>query len=111
MAFTVVTLTGTFQSESGASASGTLTFTLTAAMANGGMIIAPAPVTVTLDGSGHFSTSLLATDDTGTVPQGVQYAVTEQITGGQPRDYFIVVPHAVSPVDLSALMPGATGWT
>ena len=111
MAFTVVTVVGTFQSESAAAASGTLTFTLTKAMENGNVVIPPAPITVTLDGSGHFSQTLLANDDTGTVPPGVQYGVTEQIAGAQPRDYFITVAQAVTPVDISTLMPGAPGWT
>jgi hypothetical protein len=110
MAFTPVTVTGSYESESGATAAGTVTFTLTQAMQNADQIVTPTPITVTLDGTGHFSTVLLANDDTGTTPPGVCYGVTEQITGGQQRDYFIVVSHATSPVDLSTLMPQQPGW-
>jgi hypothetical protein len=92
-------------------ASGTLTFTATQAMTNGDVVLPPSPVTVTLDEDGHFSLTLAANDDAATVPQGVQYGVTEQIAGAQPRDYSIVVPHATNPVDISTLMPGEQGWT
>lgn len=111
MAFTLVTITGTYESQAGAAAAGTVTFTLTKPMQCGNVIINPAPITVTLDGSGHFSTTLAANDDTGTVPQDAQYGVTELITGAEPRDYFITVAHATNPVDISTLMPGEVGWT
>lgn len=110
MAFTPVTVEGTFKSSAGQSAAGTLTFTLTQAMVNGGVSVPPSPIIATLDGSGHFSTVLYANDDEATVPQGVQYGVTEQVTGAQPRDYFILVSHATTPVDLSTLTPGEPGW-
>jgi hypothetical protein len=45
------------------------------------------------------------------VPQDTQYGVTEQLTGAQPRDYYIRVSHEASPVDISTLMPGETGWS
>lgn len=112
MAFTAITVTGTFESESGVPASGTLTFCLTEAMENTNVIIPPEPIVVTLDGSGHFSQALLANDNSGTVPQGVMYGVTEQVTGAEPRDYFIAVPSGLgASVDISTLMPGGTGWT
>ena len=111
MAFTTVTLTGTFKDAAGVAQAGTLTFTLTAGVANSGQTVAPSPITVTLNGSGAFSQSLIATDDAGTTPQGVQYGVTEQISGAQPRDYFITISAANAPtVDLSALTPGDTAW-
>lgn len=109
MAFTQVTITGTYNTQAGATASGSVTFTLTKPMENGD-IINPQPVTVTLDSSGHFSTTLAANDDTGTVPSDTQYGVTELISGAEPRDYFITVSHSVNPVDISTLMPGETGW-
>ena len=112
MAFTAITVTGTFEAASGAAASGTLTFTLTEAMENGNVVVSPAPIVVALDSSGHFSTNLFANDDMGTVPAGVQYGVTEQIAGAEPRDYFITVPSGLGgTVDISTLMPGDVGWT
>jgi hypothetical protein len=111
MAFTQVTITGSYTTQAGAAASGSVTFTLTEPMENANVIINPAPVTVTLDGSGHFSTTLAANDDAATVPQSAIYGVTELISGAQPRDYFITVSHATNPVDISTLMPGEVGWT
>lgn len=111
MSFTSVTVVGTFHDQTGSPASGTLTFTLTQPMQNGDVIVDPQPVVVTLDSSGHFSTVLLANDDSATTPVSVQYGVTETLAGAQPRDYFVVVSQATSPVDLSTLMPAGRGWT
>jgi hypothetical protein len=112
MAFTAIQVTGTYQSESGAPASGTLTFQLTQAMENTNVVITPSPIVVTLDSSGHFTQTLLANDDAGTVPPGVMYGVTEQVTSAEPRDYFITIPSGLGgTVDISTLMPGAPGWS
>lgn len=109
LAFTVVTLTGAY-TAGGAPAAGQLTFTLTQPLQNGDQIATTQPVVVTLNASGSFSVGLVACDDPATVPQGVWWAVTEQITGAQPRDYFIVLSHLVNPVDISTLMPGQGAW-
>lgn len=111
MAFTKITVTGAYQDGLGDPLQGALTFTLTQAMTNSGVTIPPEPVTVQL-ATGRFAVALAATDDAGTVPQGVVYGVTEAIIGGQPRDYFIVAPAAApgGTVDISTLMPGPVGW-
>lgn len=108
MAFTTVTVTGTYDVQ-GNPASGTLTFTLTAPMSNSNVSVVPQPIRVTL-ANGSFSVSLYANDDTATVPQGVSWGVTEQISGAQPRDYFITVPSADGTVDISTLTPAGLGW-
>lgn len=110
MAFTTVTLTGTYRDAQGNAAAGSLTFTLTAAMVNADQLVPPTPIQVFLDSNGAFSVALYANDDTATVPSNVQYGVTEQVANGQPRDYFITLSHLVSPVDISTLMPGDPGW-
>lgn len=108
---TVVTLIGTYQTAAGNPGSGTLTFTLTAPISNQGTIIPASPITVTLDPTGSFSIDLFATDDQDTIPTGVWYGVTEQLTGMQPRDYFILVSSAATqPVEISTLTPGDTAW-
>jgi len=109
MAFTQVTLTGTYQDAAGNPLAGTVTFTLTTPIANADVIASVAPITVTLE-NGSFSLVLAATDDPGTVPPGVPYGVTEALSNGQPRDYFISVSSATSPIDISTLMPGQPGW-
>lgn len=106
--FTEVVVTGSYVTEGGQPAAGTLTFTLTQPMANG-VSVSPAPITATLT-DGGFTVVLLANDDAETVPQGVRYGVTEQITGAQPLDYFILVSHAASPVDIATLRPAEGAW-
>lgn len=107
--FTEVVVNGSYTTETGEPAAGTLTFTLTQPMANG-VSVPAAPITTTLT-DGSFTVVLLANDDAATVPQGVRYGVTEQITGAQPRDYFIAVSHKTSPVNIATLMPAEGAWT
>lgn len=92
MAFTQVTLAGTFHDETGGAQAGTLTFSLARSMSNSGVVVTPAAITVTLDANGSISQPLVANTDQDTTPQGVWYGVTEQISGGRPRDYFIQIP-------------------
>jgi hypothetical protein len=105
VAFTSVTVTGSYGEAPG----GTITFTLCQPMTNQNVIAPAEPIVVTLTG-GTFSQELLANNDPGTVPQGVWYGVTEQIAGCQPRDYFISVPAAAATVDISTLMPATPAW-
>ncbi len=110
MAFTLVTLTGTFELQPGEPSSGELTFTLTQGMSNANIALPATPIKVQLDDSGHFSVQLAANDDPTTEPQGVLYGVTELVVGAQPRDYFIELSHTATPVDISTLIPGEPGW-
>lgn len=107
MAFTVVTLTGTFQNADGTPADGTVQFQLTQPMANGDVIIETTPLAVILNASGGFSVPLRANDDTATLPVGTQYVVIERVTSTSNREYAITIPHAAvgGTVDLSTLMP------
>lgn len=108
MAFTEITVQGSFTSASDPAA-GTVTFTLCQPISNDGEVLPCEPTTATLDGSGAISVVLVATDDTDTVPQGVWYGVTEQISGAQPRDYFIEVS-ATGPNPLTLTPPSALPW-
>lgn len=111
--FTLVTVTATFDDQTleGAEASeGTVTFSLTQPIANGGTTITTAPLIASLDGTGALRVTLVATDDAGTTPEGVWYGVTEQITGAQPRDYFIQVS-AAGPNPLALAPPSTLPWT
>jgi hypothetical protein len=87
VSFTLVTLTGNY----GSAATGTLTFTLTETMADADSVLVPQPITASL-AAGAFSQVLQSNVDPATSPQGVMWGVTEQVTGAQPRDYFIEVP-------------------
>lgn len=110
MAFTMVTITGTYASQPDQWADGELTFTLTQGMSNGNVTLPATPIKVQLDEAGHFSVELAANDDLATEPQGVLYGVTEIVVGAQPRDYFIKVSREQNPVDIATLMPGEPGW-
>lgn len=103
MAFSSVILTGNF----GASATGSLTFTLTGRMSNADLTLVPTPVTVVL-ASGAFSETFAPNDDTGTVPRGVAYAVTELIDAAQPSDYFIDIPPVVIETNGSTTLNSTT---
>lgn len=108
--FTTVTVQGTYDTLDGTSP-GSVTFTLTQPISNSGTTIPCIPLTVEVAGDGTLSVVLVATDDTGTVPAGVWYGVTEEIVGAQPRDAFIFISaSAPSPVQLSDLMPATVPW-
>lgn len=108
MAFTEITVTGTFKSPTGSAASGTVTFTLTRPMEQPGVgIVEPTPIVASLS-AGAISQVLYATDDTDTTEAGsVFYSVEEQIVGLPSRSYTINVPHSAADgtVDLSTLAP------
>lgn len=108
--FTTVTVTGSYGIQ-GDAPEGTVTFTLTQSVSNGGLTVLCAPLIVELDADGGLSVVLVATDDAGTAPAGVWYGVTEQITGAQPRDSFILVSATDAPTAaLDALLPSTPAW-
>jgi hypothetical protein len=110
VALTAVDVRGKYVISDGVTAAtGSVTFQLTESLENPteGLIVVPNPVTAVLDSSGEFVISLAATDDTGTTPAGVQYRVTEKITGAQDRSYLIdvLVEDAGSGIDLVDVTP------
>lgn len=109
MTLPMVTLTGHYETAGATPISGTVTFTPSTALqsSSNSMIIQTETVTATLDGTGAFSVTLLATDASGVAPTGWTYQVVEQFTGGIGRTYSIQLPQANSPVDLSAISPVA----
>lgn len=108
MAFTGITVTGTYEDPIGDSAEGRVTFKLTSTMRQpeGNLTIVPTDVVATLDGNGEFSIVLPANNDSGTVPSGVGYEVTERIRGAALNKYFISIDkNAISgAVDLADLV-------
>jgi len=109
MAFTPITVTGEFLSATGEAGSGRITFLATSTMRQPAenITVAPTEVTATLSASGTFSVVLYATNDTGTVPQGVTYEVTERIRGASLNKYFISLDKDAigGTVDLADLVP------
>jgi len=85
--FSLVSLTGNY----GTGVSGSLTFTLSDAMSNSNVISVPTPIVVAVT-NGTFSQTFYSNLDAATVPQGIAWCVTEQITGSPVRDYSIFIP-------------------
>ena len=116
MAFTTITVTGTYkQSDGTTAASGNVTFLAATTMtdSSNNQIVAPTLVTGTLNGSGTFSVSLTATNDSTTQPTGVTYEVTENIDGAGQNKYNIEIPYN-SPgaaLDLADVTPATTPIT
>lgn len=110
MAFTTITVTGTYlESGTGDPQAGRVTFLLTAPMRQpeGNLTIAPSLITATLDDEGSFSVELYATNDTATEPLGVTYEVTERISGCALNKYFVSIDKDAifATVDLADLAP------
>jgi hypothetical protein len=110
MAFTSITVTGTYLSSgTGNPATGRVIFLLTSSMrqSSENITIPPTEISAVLDGNGSFSVELYATNDIGTTPQGVTYEVTERIRGAGINKYFISIDkNAINgTVDLADLVP------
>ena len=109
MAFTSITVTGTYEDPIGDPAEGRVTFKLTSTMRQPqeNLTIVPTDVVATLDGDGEFSIVLPANNDSGTVPSGVGYEVTERIRGAALNKYFISIDKDAigDTVDLADLVP------
>lgn len=103
---TTITVTGTYVDFNGNPMTGAVTFTPSADLVDAGAseFLSPGPITLQLDSSGHFSTTLICTDNTNLQPPGWVYIVTESVRG--TRTYPIALPHTLgSSVDLTAVVP------
>lgn len=106
--FTTVTVTGTLHTPDNQPARGTIYFKLSGDIADtsSSTVVVPATISVVLDGSGHFSQTLVATNDTTSEPSDRSYRVTKQIDGAELETFDVVLDKAFAPtVDLSSLEP------
>lgn len=114
MAFTQISITGSFQDASGAAVDGTVTFTPTVPMRNteeATEATVDKPIVRAIVGGALASGTLAATDDPDTTPTGATYQVDVRINRISGVDtYFIEVPHDGGPLDLSTV-PRATTVT
>lgn len=113
MAFTNITVTGTFiQADNTTPASGTVSFMLTSTMRDTetDVSIAPQEILATLDEFGAFSVELVATNGEFTTPRNAKYEVTERIGDGNENKYFISIPANATngTVDIADLVPNIT---
>tara|TARA_Y100000004_G_scaffold100752_1_gene112929 strand:- start:36 stop:626 length:591 start_codon:yes stop_codon:yes gene_type:complete len=116
MAFTSITVTGTYKKADGTTpASGNVTFLATNPMtdSSNNQIVSPTLVTGILNGSGAFSVTLTATTDTTTQPSGTTYEVTENIDEAFQVKYNIAVPHdsVDGTLDVADVTPATTPIT
>lgn len=106
---TPITVTATYLNPDGSAAAGTVEFLLTAPASDpGGPALFPqTKITATLDGAGHISVVLPATDDPDWAQRNLTYRVGESITGIPTRYWYTQVP-AASPggtMDLASVAP------
>lgn len=103
-----ITVTGTFLGPQGAPATGTVTFTPTPAPLKDipSALFTGGPVTVTLNGSGAFSVSLLCTGNNDLVPSAWTYTITTVINGATGTSTGKSIPYSPSStIDISDLLP------
>lgn len=105
---TTIEVTGEFLDTEGNPLSGTLSFAPPSELVDiNTAIMYSTPVTVTLDVTGKFTATLIATDNPTLVPAGWGYTVTENVR--TQRTYVIYVPSTLgASVDLSTLVPMPT---
>lgn len=112
MAFTLITITGSFERPDGSAASGSVLFTLTRPIQNGSVVIGAPVRGYLLEGALKTAAEgplrLCANDDPATEPAGTSYLVELQIDSEAVRAFYIVVPHTAvgGTVDLTALEAG-----
>ena len=111
MALTVVTVTGTFvySNAPGVIPTGYVSFVPNATVLdpNNNDIRVVFPVRAVLDGAGHISVSLVATDNAGLSPSGWAYDIHIHV-GATADDFTTFIPSTPNPVDLSALAPASS---
>lgn len=105
MSFTEAEIEHTFKNADLTAGSGSVTFTLTKRMTNSGVTIVPATITANLNSEGKLAQKLTANDDTGTVPEDVQWRVDFRVLGDQADTFYIRVPSGGGKVDLGSLLP------
>jgi hypothetical protein len=93
MAFTLITVSGTYLLPTGHPASGSVSFTLTAPMRDSStdVTITPQEQVVALSNSGSISINLYANDDATTQPDGVTYEVNERLNETGYNKYFFTL--------------------
>lgn len=100
-----VTVTGRYVDVLGNPISGQVKFTPRAVLTDtvDNTIIINSTITVTLNASGEFSVTLVATDDTDALPVDFTYRVEEAFIGG--RTFDITLPSSPSTIDLADKLP------
>lgn len=104
--FTQVTVSGiVVLSNDTPASSGIVYFTLNTPISDGDTLVVPQKLAAACNGSGDFTITLNANDDTTTTPIGSYYLVQVVPTGsGAPADqFYVVLAHANPTVELFSL--------
>ena len=113
MAFTTITIAGSWERPDGQPSQGTLTATLSEPIQNGTEQIDPTPIAGVLNAAGHLVDSsgelpftLVATNDPGTTPTGSTYEFVLELDSAPVHEASAVVPYnaAGATFDLSAVL-------
>lgn len=101
-----VTVTGTYVDAAGNPASGTVTITpdFEVVDTTDSTVIVSAPVTATLDASGHFSVTVVASDAANVSPQNFTHRVVVSTTHHDYAPFSVLLPKARPAVDISELV-------
>lgn len=101
-----VTLTGTYTDATGAPAAGWVTITpdFEVVDATDRQLIYPAPVQATLDASGHFTVTLVASDAANVSPANFTYQVSAHTQYHDYAPIHVLLPQARPSVDVSELV-------
>lgn len=97
---------GTYRDAQNNPASGRVVFALTEPLRDmaGNILYDNQPISVDLDANGSVSVTLVVTQDPTISPQGVTYAVTEQIDYAETRTWYLAISSS-DPVNLAAVSP------
>ena len=104
---TTVVVTGRFLDPAGVPLTGTVTFTPSAEVtdATGRVVIPAVTRSYPLSAQGTFTSGPLAsTDNADLLPESWSYAVSVSLAKAPEFSFSAAIPHAPSPVDLSALI-------
>jgi hypothetical protein len=104
---TTITVTGRYMDMVGNPIAGQVKFTPRAVLKNVGanVILINSTITVTLNSTGQFSQSLVATDDTDATPLGFTYRVEEAFIGGRTFDILLPSNTIGGTIDIADIVP------
>lgn len=103
MAFTSRTVTATYLKPDSSAEVGTVSLELNESITDGTSAIPCIPATETLDANGTATWTVVANDDSTTVPAGSYYLVVERLEGATVHTWTAVIPHVGAPATFDLL--------
>jgi hypothetical protein len=105
MAYTYIDVTGNFINSDSSIATGSVVAVLNQSLSNSGVEVSRNPIVALLDDTGSVNLSLVATDDTATLPTGGLYTFYIQVLGQPVVQVVTPLPHLLTDltVDISQM--------